>query len=117
MIDVTTGNQIIRERVTDELIVAASKNEHTDGLVVINEKSEMITIKVDEDNIIPFINKSSMVIPRGQEIIAKLIDTYELRTSPEIYLKVMNSLITKQQYSKAANVACNSQTLRTAECL
>jgi hypothetical protein len=92
-IDVATGNFINRQKVTDQVCVATAFNEHTDGLVTITGHSNMITIKVDEQEIIPFIDKSGMFISDGQQIIQKLVSTYNLQTTLEIYQKVLSPLI------------------------
>ena len=56
MYEVSTAALLFRQKFTDQLCVVATRNQKTDGMIVINKAGNIYAINVEENKLIPYIN-------------------------------------------------------------
>ena len=71
MYEVSTAALLYRQKVTDQLCFVATRNEKTDGMIVINRAGQIYSVNVEENNLIPYINAAGH-IPSNKELSFKL---------------------------------------------
>jgi len=55
MYETSRGALIYRQRVTDSMIFAATRNAQTDGMICVNKAGQIFAINVEDQNLVKFI--------------------------------------------------------------
>lgn len=53
--DIPSSSQILRSKISEDGIITAAKNTKNDGVIAVNKRGNLISIEVDDDNIVSFI--------------------------------------------------------------
>jgi len=61
MYEVSTASLLYRQKITDQLCVVATRNTKTDGMIVVNKAGQILSVNVEENNLIPYINASGHI--------------------------------------------------------
>jgi len=116
MIEASKGALIYRQRVTDQLIFASVRNTVTDGMICINKVGQVLSINVEENNLVSFI-MSAQHIPDNKTLAFKLASKYHLAGADEIFQQQFNTCVASGDYAGAARAARDAPgtLLRNAE--
>mmetsp|Transcript_85130 Transcript_85130/g.127573 ORF Transcript_85130/g.127573 Transcript_85130/m.127573 type:complete len:1700 (+) Transcript_85130:39-5138(+) len=113
MFDLQTGATIYANRITTQTIFTTCRHTATNGLVGINNAGQVLSISVDENNIVPYICKTLNNIPLAIAIASK----NNFPGADELFVRQFNALFSSGDYQGAARVACESpkEVLRTTQ--
>ena len=111
--DLETGTCIFMNRISSETIFVTTGDSESAGMVGINRKGQVLSVTVDDDNIIPYILSN---LSNGQ-LAYKMASRAGLPGADNLYQQQFDSLWNQGQYSEAAKIAANSPRgfLRTQE--
>lgn len=71
MYEISSASLLYRQKITDQLCFASTRNANTDGMIVINRAGQIFSINVEENNLIPYINSVNH-IPDNKTLSFKL---------------------------------------------
>ncbi|KAH8919125.1 clathrin heavy chain [Atractiella rhizophila] len=111
--DLETGTCIYMNRISGETIFVTAEHEATSGIIGVNRKGQVLSVSVDEDAFIPYIQRELA----NPELAFKLASRGNLPGADDLYVARFNQLFQTSQFSEAAKVAANSPRgiLRTAQ--
>lgn len=113
MFDLHTGATIYANRITTQTIFTTCRHTATNGLIGINNAGQVLSVSVDENNIVPYICKTLNNIPLAIAIASK----NNFPGADELFVRQFNALFSAGDYQGAAKVACESpkEVLRTTQ--
>jgi clathrin heavy chain len=101
--DLETGTCIYMNRISSETIFTSCPDSTSQGIVSINRKGQVLSVKVDEDTIVPYVMSSL-----GSELALKLASRAGLPGADNLYQQRFEELFSAGNYEEAAKVAANS---------
>lgn len=113
--DLETGTCIFMNRISSETIFVTCPDQQSTGIVGINRKGQVLSVVLDEANIIPYLLQNS----ENAELAYKLASRGGLPGADRLYQQRFDQLFASGQYLDAAKTAANSPQgfLRTPEVL
>ena len=60
--DAETGTCIFMNRISSETIFVTVEHEATHGIIGVNRKGQVLTVCVDENNLVPYVTQVSQLI-------------------------------------------------------
>ncbi|CAG8535423.1 3237_t:CDS:10 [Ambispora leptoticha] len=113
--DLETGTCIYMNRISGETIFVTAEYEETSGIIGVNRKGQVLSVSVDENNIIPYISG----IIGNSDLAVRIAARNDLPGAEELYMQKFLNLFLVANYSEAAKVAAQSPRgfLRTKETL
>lgn len=102
--DLETGTCIFMNRISSETIFVTAPDSDSTGIVGVNRKGQVLSVALDEDNIIPYLLQN----PANGELAYKLASRGGLPGADNLYQQRFESLLSSGQYSEAAKTAANS---------
>eukprot|EP00163_Fabomonas_tropica_P025672 TRINITY_DN4486_c0_g1_i1.p1 TRINITY_DN4486_c0_g1~~TRINITY_DN4486_c0_g1_i1.p1 ORF type:complete len:1704 (-),score=653.64 TRINITY_DN4486_c0_g1_i1:69-5180(-) len=111
--DLETGTCISMYRISAETIFVTTPHEATAGVIGVNRKGQVLSVSVDEKNIIPFITSSL----GNYDLAIRLAGRANLPGGEDLFKTQFQRLFQQMKYKEAAEVAANSPegVLRTPE--
>ena len=102
--DIETGTCIFMNRISGETIFVTAPHEATSGIIGVNRKGQVLSVSVDEENIIPYISN----VLQNSDLALRMATRNNLAGAEELFVKKFNLLFTNGNYSEAAKVAANA---------
>ncbi|CAO3637493.1 unnamed protein product [Mucor fragilis] len=111
--DLETGICIYMNRISTDTIFVTAEYDLTSGIIGVNKKGQVLSVSLDEDNIIPYIINTL----NNQELALKLASRGGLPGADNLYIQRFQTLFNSHNFTEAAKVAANSPRgiLRTTE--
>uniref|UniRef100_A0A2A4K3L8 Clathrin heavy chain n=1 Tax=Heliothis virescens TaxID=7102 RepID=A0A2A4K3L8_HELVI len=101
MYDIETGTCIYMNRISSDTIFVTAPHETTGGIIGVNRKGQVLSVTVEEDSIVPYIN----AVLQNPELALRLAVRNNLAGAEELFVRKFNMLFTNGQYGEAAKVA------------
>ena len=102
--DLETGTCLFMNRISSDTIFVTTTDSESAGIVSINRKGQVLSVTVDDDNIIPYLLSN----PANGELAYKLASRAGLPGADNLYQQRFDQLWNQGQYSEAAKIAANS---------
>eukprot|EP00055_Hartaetosiga_balthica_P005740 m.17283 g.17283 ORF g.17283 m.17283 type:complete len:1668 (+) comp4760_c0_seq1:19-5022(+) len=104
MYDIATGSRIFMNRISKDTIFVSSANRSNGGIIGVNREGRVLTITVDEQNIIPYITNTL----KNPQLARDLAVRANLPGADEVFLHQFNELYAMGKYAEAATIAAQA---------
>uniref|UniRef100_A0A670YX54 Clathrin heavy chain n=1 Tax=Pseudonaja textilis TaxID=8673 RepID=A0A670YX54_PSETE len=102
--DLETGTCIYMNRISGETIFVTAPHEATAGIIGVNRKGQVLSVCVEEENIIPYITN----VLQNPDLALRMAVRNNLAGAEELFARKFNALFAQGSYSEAAKVAANA---------
>lgn len=102
--DVETGTCIYMNRISGDTIFVTAPYDPTNGIIGVNRKGQVLSVSVDEDNIVPYITN----VLQNPDLALRMAVRNNLAGAEELFVRKFNTLFGSMQYAEAAKVAANA---------
>ncbi|KAF8543541.1 armadillo-type protein [Trichophaea hybrida] len=102
--DLETGTCIFMNRISSETIFTTTRHDQTSGIICINRKGQVLSVSVDENQIIPYLLQN----PANSQLAINLASRAGLAGADDLYQQQFNQLMSQSNFVEAAKVAANS---------
>ena len=114
--DLETATCLFMNRISSETIFTTCADSESAGIVGINRKGQVLTVTVDENNIIPYLLQN----PANSTLAVKLASRGGLAGADDLYQQQFEQLCAQGNWGEAAKIAADSprgflRTLSTIE--
>lgn len=104
MYDIESAVCIYMNRISSETIFVTAPHESTGGIIGVNRRGQVLSVSVDEDNIIRYVNQ----ILHNPDLALRIATRNNLAGAEELFVSKFQMLFTNGQYAEAAKVAANA---------
>ena len=98
--DIESGVCIYMNRISAETIFVTAPHEPSNGIIGVNRKGQVLSVSVDEDNIINYINGNL----QNPDMALRFAVRNNLGGADELFVRKFNTQFGNGQYSEAAKV-------------
>lgn len=111
LFDLSTGTLIYRNRISSETIFVSAFQDSTEGIIGVNRKGQVLSVSVDDNNIIPYI----MGTLNNYDLAMSLASKNNLPGAGDLFKAQFERLFSMGDYKGAATIAAQSpgDTLRS----
>jgi len=102
--DIETATCIYMNRISGDTIFVTAPHEASGGIIGVNRKGQVLSVSVEEDNIIPYIN----TVLQNPDLALRIAVRNNLAGAEELFVRKFNLLFQNGQYAEAAKVAANA---------
>jgi len=102
--DLETGTCIFMNRISAETIFVTADYEPTSGMIGVNRKGQVLSVSVDENNIVPYIIQTL----NNPDLAIRLASRNGLPGADDFFVQRFQQLFAQGNYAEAAKVAANS---------
>ncbi|KAG0039653.1 hypothetical protein BGZ82_007237 [Podila clonocystis] len=102
--DLETGTCIYMNRISGETIFVTAEHEATGGVIGVNRKGQVLSVSVDESNLVPYIVNTL----GNTELALKVASRNGLPGADELYVQRFQQLFQSGNFGEAAKVAATS---------
>ncbi|XP_042209629.1 clathrin heavy chain 1-like isoform X1 [Homarus americanus] len=102
--DIESGTCIFMNRISGDTIFVTAPHEPSSGIIGVNRKGQVLSVSVDEENIIPYINN----VLQNPDLALRIATRNNLAGAEDLFVRKFNTLFQNGQYSEAAKVAANA---------
>lgn len=102
--DIESAMCIYVNRISSDTIFVTAPHEPTGGIIGVNRKGQVLSVSVDEEKIIPYINTTL----NNPELALRMAVRNNLAGAEELFVRKFNHLFGQAQYAEAAKVAANA---------
>ncbi|KAL1920539.1 uncharacterized protein VTP21DRAFT_916 [Calcarisporiella thermophila] len=102
--DLETGACIYMNRISGETIFVTAEHEATGGIIGVNRKGQVLSVTVDEQNIVPYIMNNL----GNAELALKIASQNNLPGAEDLCVARFQQLLQSGSYNDAAKVAATS---------
>jgi clathrin heavy chain len=102
--DIESGVCIYMNRISAETIFVTAPHEPSNGIIGVNRKGQVLSVSVDEDNIINYINGNL----NNPDMALRFAVRNNLGGADELFVRKFNTQFGNGQYSEAAKIAANA---------
>lgn len=102
--DVETGTCIYMNRISADTIFVTAPYELTSGIIGVNRKGQVLSVSVEEENLIPYITTTL----QNPDLAFRIAARNNLPGADDLFVRKFNTLFTNGQYAEAAKVAANA---------
>ncbi|XP_016119925.1 clathrin heavy chain 1-like [Sinocyclocheilus grahami] len=102
--DLETGTCIYMNRISGETIFVTAPHEATSGIIGVNRKGQVLSVCVEEENIIQYITN----VLQNPDLALRMAVRNNLAGAEELFARKFNNLFAAGNYSEAAKVAANA---------
>ncbi|RWS28918.1 clathrin heavy chain 1-like protein [Leptotrombidium deliense] len=102
--DIETGICIYMNRISADTIFVTAPYDPTSGIIGVNRKGQVLSVCVDEDNIIPYITNTL----QNPDLALRISARNNLLGAEDLFVRKFNTLFSNGQYSEAAKVAASA---------
>jgi clathrin heavy chain len=103
--DLETGTCLFMNRISSETIFTTCADSESAGIVGINRKGQVLSVTLDEEQIIPYLLRTN---PGNSSIAVKLASNAGLPGADNLYQQQFDQLCAQQNWAEAAKIAANS---------
>ncbi|KAJ1655297.1 Clathrin heavy chain [Dispira simplex] len=103
--ELETGAFVYSNRISADTVFVTSPYEEIGGIIGVNRKGQVLSVAVDEQNIVPFLLASG---PTNVELAFKLASRANLPGADDLYIQRFQQLFQSGNYTEAAKLAANS---------
>ncbi|MCJ1469690.1 hypothetical protein MMC07_008326 [Pseudocyphellaria aurata] len=102
--DLETAACIFMNRISSETIFATAPDSESSGIIGINRKGQVLSVSVDENNIIPYLLQN----PANGALALRLASKAGLPGADNLYQQQFEQLCNQGKFQEAAMIAANS---------
>jgi clathrin heavy chain len=102
--DLETGTCIFMNRISAETIFVTADYEPTSGMIGVNRKGQVLSVSVDEANIVPYIIQTL----NQPDLAIRLASRNGLPGADDFFVQRFQQLFAQGNFAEAAKVAANS---------
>ncbi|XP_076364497.1 LOW QUALITY PROTEIN: clathrin heavy chain 1-like [Tachypleus tridentatus] len=102
--DIESGICIYMNRISADTIFVTAPHEPSSGIIGVNRKGQVLSVSVEEDNIIPYITN----VLQNPDLALRMAVRNNLAGAEDLFVRKFNTLFGSGQYSEAAKVAANA---------
>jgi len=102
--DIETGVCIYMNRISAETIFVTAPHEPSNGIIGVNRKGQVLSVSIDEENIINYINSNL----QNPDLALRFAVRNNLGGADELFIRKFNTCFAGGQYSEAAKIAANA---------
>jgi len=102
--DLESGTCIYMNRISGDTIFVTAAHEPSSGIIGVNRKGQVLSVSVDEDNIIPYITNTL----QNPDLALRLAVRNNLAGAEDLFVRKFNTLFQSAQYAEAAKVAASA---------
>ncbi|XP_054155436.1 clathrin heavy chain 1-like isoform X1 [Oppia nitens] len=102
--DVETGTCIYMNRISADTIFVTAPYDATSGIIGVNRKGQVLSVSVEEENLIPYITTTL----QNPDLAFRIAARNNLTGADDLFVRKFNTLFTAGQYAEAAKVAANA---------
>ena len=102
--DIETGTCIYMNRISGDTIFVTAPHEPTSGIIGVNRKGQVLSVSVEEDNIIQYITNTL----QNPDLALRMASRNNLPGAEDLFVRKFNTLFQNGQYSEAAKVAASA---------
>ncbi|CAO3564591.1 unnamed protein product [Mortierella alpina] len=102
--DLETGTCIYMNRISGETIFVTAEHEATSGVIGVNRKGQVLSVSVDENNLVPYIVNTL----GNTELALKVASRNGLPGADDLYQQRFQQLFQSGDFGEAAKVAATS---------
>ncbi|KAJ1948453.1 Clathrin heavy chain, partial [Dispira parvispora] len=103
--ELETGAFVYSNRISADTVFVTAPYEEIGGIIGVNRKGQVLSVAVDEQNIVPFLLASG---PTNVELAFKLASRANLPGADDLYIQRFQQLFQSGNYTEAAKLAANS---------
>ena len=113
--DTETGNMIYQNRISDatNAVFCTTQNTKNGGIVAINRQGQVLSVTIDEANLVPHI----MGQLRNQEMALRLANKHDLPGADQMMTQKFEQLFGQGQYQACGELCASCARLRTPQTL
>lgn len=100
MYDIETATCIYMNRISGDTIFVTAPHEATGGIIGVNRKGQVLSVTVEEENIIPYINS----VLQNPDLALRMAVRNNLAGAEDLFVRKFNLLFQNGQYAEAAKV-------------
>ncbi|XP_026288050.1 clathrin heavy chain [Frankliniella occidentalis] len=104
MYDIETATCIYMNRISGDTIFVTAPHEASGGIIGVNRKGQVLSVSVEEDNIIPYIN----TVLNNPDLALRMAVRNNLAGAEDLFVRKFNQLFQNGSYTDAAKVAANA---------
>ena len=105
LFEIQSCSQIYKSRVSQDTVFVGTRNSKTDGALVVNKAGALISLNIDESQLVAYIMAQGQ---EGKSLGSQLAQKYGLPGADGLFLEQFNRAIMAQDHAKAAQVAAAS---------
>ncbi|KAK1921835.1 hypothetical protein DB88DRAFT_499360 [Papiliotrema laurentii] len=102
--EIETGQCVYMNRISGETIFTTAEYEQSHGIIGVNRKGQVLSVSVDEDTIVPYIQQHL----NNPELAIKLAQRAGLPGADHMIQQQYQTYMQQGQYAEAAKIAANS---------
>ncbi|UYV79562.1 CLTC [Cordylochernes scorpioides] len=102
--DIESGTCIYMNRITGDTIFVTAPHETTSGIIGVNRKGQVLSVCVDEENLIPYIT----TVLQNTDLALRIAVRNNLAGAEDLFVRKFNTLFANGQYAEAAKIAANA---------
>ncbi|KAI8057181.1 hypothetical protein BDF22DRAFT_669946 [Syncephalis plumigaleata] len=102
--DLETGTCIYMNRISGDTVFITAELEATSGLIGVNRKGQVLSVSVDEENIVPYIIQTL----QNTDLALRFASRNGLPGADDLYVTRFQQLFSQSNFSEAARMAATS---------
>lgn len=102
--DIETGTCIYMNRISGDTIFVTAPHEATSGIIGVNRKGQVLSVSVEEENIITYITTTL----QNPDLALRMASRNNLPGAEDLFVRKFNQLFQDKQFSEAAKVAASA---------
>jgi len=102
--DIETGTCIYMNRISGDTIFVTAPHEATSGIIGVNRKGQVLSVSVEEENIITYITTTL----QNADLALRMASRNNLPGAEDLFVRKFNQLFQDKQFSEAAKVAASA---------
>jgi len=102
--DIESATCIYMNRISGDTIFVTAPHESSGGIIGVNRKGQVLSVSVEEDNIIPYVNS----VLQNPDLALRMAVRNNLAGAEDLFVRKFNLLFQNGQYAEAAKVAANA---------
>lgn len=87
-------------RISGDTIFVTAPHESSGGIIGVNRKGQVLSVSVEEDNIIPYVNS----VLQNPDLALRMAVRNNLAGAEDLFVRKFNLLFQNGQYAEAAKV-------------
>lgn len=102
--DIETGTCIYMNRISGDTIFVTAPHEATSGIIGVNRKGQVLSVSVEEDNIVQYVTTNL----QNPDLALKIASRGNLPGAEDLFVRKFNNLFQSGNYQEAAKVAASA---------
>ncbi|XP_052074388.1 clathrin heavy chain 1 isoform X1 [Mytilus californianus] len=102
--DIETGTCIYMNRISGDTIFVTAPHEATSGIIGVNRKGQVLSVSVEEDNIVQYITNTL----NNPDLALKVATRANLQGGEDLFVRKFNALFQSGNYAEAAKAAASA---------